>query len=121
MTNRTYTREEMIGEIVDSIAEIGGEVVVLPSSPGGFTGGFQLFVEQDLMNQAELIVNDIQKKYIKKRTQVLNNNPFTSGVHFKDKTPWHDLKIKADLFKLDIVQISNAKYHYCISFKIGGK
>lgn len=84
MTNRTYTHEEMIEEIVDSIEEIGGEVVVLPDALDEFSTGFKLVIDQDLIHQAKLIVNDIQKKYKKKRDKVLHDNPFIGTQELLD-------------------------------------
>lgn len=74
--NKEYTQEEMIEEIVESIEEIGGEVVVLSGTPDGFPGGFQLFINPHLMDQAELIVNDIQMKYKEGRKRRIQENPF---------------------------------------------
>ena len=84
MTSRTYTHEEMFEEIIEAVEEIGGDVVTIPRTPDGFLGGFKLFIEPDLMDQAKLIVNDIKKKYKKKRMKILNDNPFIGTKEFLD-------------------------------------
>ncbi len=84
MTNKTYTHEEMVEEIVESIEEIGGEVIILSGGPNGFRGGFQLFISPHMMSQAELIVKDIQKKYRIRREKLISSNPFIGTRDFLD-------------------------------------
>ncbi len=84
MANKTYTHEEMIEEIVGSIEEIGGEVIISSDTIDDFSTGFKLVINQDLLQQAKLIVGDIQKKYKRKRKQILNDNPFIGTQELLD-------------------------------------
>jgi len=76
MTNKLYTEDEMVEEIIDSIEEIGGTVIILDPTVDGFAGGYQLFIHPSLADQAELIVRDVKKKYKMKREEMLAKNPF---------------------------------------------
>ena len=60
MTNeKKYTDEDMFEEIKESIEEIGGSAIFVPSGASGH-GGIHLQVEPQLFQQAQLIVSDIK-------------------------------------------------------------
>lgn len=84
MMNKMYTEDEMIEEIVDSIKEIGGSIIILDPTPDGFAGGYQFFIHPAMADQAELIVRDIKRKYRAKREKILAKNPFVGTKELLD-------------------------------------
>jgi len=79
MTNeKLYSDEEMIKEIKEGIAEIGGEAIFVPANENtpGAGGGLHLYVQPELEKQAKLIVKDIRKKYNIKREKLRKKQPF---------------------------------------------
>jgi len=57
---------------------------------------------------------------IKSAIDKLKANELISGIHFKDTTKYKILKQIAKNYKVDLVIIPGANYHYCISKPIGG-
>ena len=79
MTNeKLYSDEEMIREIKEEIAEIGGEAVFVSGNKNtpGAGGDLHLYIQPELESQARLIINDIRKKYNIKKEKLRKRQPF---------------------------------------------
>ena len=75
--------EEMIEEITECVEELGGFVKYVQGQLGQGSG-LQLYVSPELVEQANILVNDIRLKYDHRQRKIKNNDPFAGVKQFLD-------------------------------------
>jgi hypothetical protein len=78
---KMYTEEEMIDEVCDTIAAMGGVVDIIDKT----NHIFKITIDPYLETDAASVVENIISRYIYKREEAFRNNPFLRALSIREE------------------------------------